>query len=80
MAPIKLTYFNVQGKGETIRLILEVAKAYYKDTRTDFPKWGSMKETTPFNQLPVIVMVGEELAQSGTIIRYLARKYDLAGD
>ena len=26
MSPIKLTYFNVQGKGETMRLILAAAK------------------------------------------------------
>jgi len=80
MAPVKLTYFNVQGKGETIRLILEVAKADYEDTRTTFPEWAPLKETTPFGQLPVIKVDGEELAQSGAIIRFLARKYDLAGD
>ena len=31
MSPIKLTYFNLQGKGETIRLILAAAKEYAAD-------------------------------------------------
>lgn len=77
---IKLTYFNLQGKGETIRLILAVAKADYEEKKLDFTEWGPLKATTPFGQLPVITVDGIELAQSCTIIRYLARKFDLAGD
>jgi len=77
---IKLTYFNLQGKGETIRLILAAAKAKYEEKRINFPEWGPMKDATPFGQLPVITVDGLELAQSCTIIRYLARKFNLAGD
>eukprot|EP00088_Acartia_fossae_P039164 TRINITY_DN40766_c0_g2_i1.p1 TRINITY_DN40766_c0_g2~~TRINITY_DN40766_c0_g2_i1.p1 ORF type:complete len:245 (-),score=65.43 TRINITY_DN40766_c0_g2_i1:609-1283(-) len=77
---IKLTYFNVQGKGETIRLILVAAKANFEESRINFEEWGPMKENTTFGQLPLINVDGVELAQSCTIVRYLARMYGLAGD
>jgi len=77
---IKFTYFNLQGKGETIRLVLAAAGVKYEEKKIDFPEWGPMKESTPFGQLPLITVDGLDLAQSCTIIRYLARKFNLAGD
>ena len=33
----------------------------------------------PYGQLPVLTVDGEKLAQSGAIVRYLAKRFDLLG-
>ncbi|KAJ3135966.1 hypothetical protein HK100_002154 [Physocladia obscura] len=73
-------YFGVRGKGELPRIILAYGGATWKN---EVPKsWAEVKDSTPFGQLPLLVEKndGKEvfcLAQSRTIARYLASKFDL---
>lgn len=42
-------------------------------------EWMRLKPEMPFGQLPVLEIDGQRLAQSHSIVRFLARQYGLAG-
>lgn len=68
---IKLTYFDIEGAGEPIRLALLLAGVEFEDCRIKFPEWGDLKASTPYGQLPVMEVDGGEMkAQSGAMLRY----------
>jgi len=79
-----LTYFNLAGRGEVPRLILEDAGVDY-----DFvtiTNWAEVKPhyiesgKTPFGQLPLYEEPGlGPLVQSNAIVRYLAKKHGYNG-
>jgi len=74
-----LTYFDIRGRAEVIRLILEEAAAPYRERRVQEQEWAAVKPTMPFGQMP-LYQEGELLIpQSHAIYRYLARKHDLYG-
>jgi len=80
MAPsIKLTYFNIRGLAENIRLILAQAGVEYEDNRIEFADWPALKETTPFGKLPVLEYDGKMLCESIAICRFLAKENGLTG-
>lgn len=78
---VKLTYFDLRGLGEKIRIVLEAAAIPYEDVRLQGGDWESLKGTMPFGQVPAVeVTEGDstlDLVQSTTIVRYLARKSGL---
>ena len=74
-----LTYFDIRGRAEVIRLILEEVGAPYRERRVQEQEWPAVKPTLPFGQMP-LYREGELLIpQSHAIYRYLARKYGLCG-
>ena len=77
----ELLYFPVRGRGEPIRLLFALANVAY--TNTGITNWPEFKPKTPLGQLPVLIErsdAGErQIAQSGTILRHLARVFDLYG-
>lgn len=75
----KLTYFNGRGLAEPIRLLFAYAHVEYKDVRIEKEQWPSIKPTTPFGKVPVLEVDGKKVGQSVAICRYLARKWNLAG-
>ena len=80
MAPsVKLTYFDLQGRGELTRLLLKAGKVDFEDCRLQFSEWPAMKPSTLFGGLPVLTWDGEEIAQQMAIVRFVARKVGLAG-
>jgi len=87
MSPkVKLVYFDLHGRGEIARLCLHAADIPFDDCRVSFPEWreGKIKASSPFGQLPILYWETpqgkvEELAQSGTVIRFIARQAGLAG-
>lgn len=83
MVSYKLTYFNVRGLGEISRYIFAAAAQEYEDNRIEFEDWPKLKANTTFGQLPLLEINDNgkitTLAQSNTIARYLARKFNLAG-
>ena len=74
---LRLVYFPVRAKAECIRMALRYGKVEYEDVSVSDHfgcGWGAgAKAMAPFNQLPILV-VGDAppLAQSGSIMRYLA--------
>jgi len=80
MAHYKLTYFDIRGRAEIARLIFAAAGVDYEDFRIARDKWPELKPSTPFGQIPLLEVDGIVLCQSKTIARYLARKFNLAGE
>jgi glutathione S-transferase len=80
MAPVvKLTYFNILGRGELIRMLLTKGGVEFEDERVSFGEWAELKPKTTFGQLPLMTWDGLEMAQSHAIVRYVSKKCGLAG-
>jgi len=80
MPKYKLTYFDLEARGELIRLIFAAAKVEYEDHRISLDEWPKFKSNFPFKQLPVLYIDDNPpLAQSGAIEKYLASIYGLNG-
>ena len=74
----KLTYFQMKGRGEGIRIMLAAAGLDFEDDRVTGEQWMAIKEKTPGNQLPVLTTPdGRVLRQSMAIMRYIAHKHGL---
>ena len=56
--PIKLYYFNVYARGESIRMLLHNAKVEFEDVRFDMGAFKQLKLESPekfeFGQVPVV--------------------------
>jgi len=82
----KLTYFDIKGYGEQIRLLFALAKVDFEDIRLPYTpgKPGvippKVKQKLTFGQVPFLEFEdGQSLAQSGTITRFLGRRFNLYG-
>ncbi|KAF6039991.1 HPGDS [Bugula neritina] len=80
-----LSYFNVRGRAEPIRMLFALAEVDYTDKRISHVDWPALKSATPFGQLPVLEVSGDNmkapltLSQTNSILRYLAREFGLDG-
>ena len=85
MSPqVKLTYFNVRGRGEPARLLLAYGGIKFEDCRLtpafqDPAEWQKLKPSTPYRSLPLLDWDGTCIAQSMAVARFIARKVGLAG-
>jgi len=77
--PYKLTYFDARGAAEEIRMLFALAEQEYEDKRVSQEEWKTFKETTPFEQLPILEVDGTVICQSKTIARFIAKKYGFYG-
>nr|UJQ69862.1 glutathione S-transferase sigma 1 [Diamesa zernyi] len=75
----KLTYFNIRGLAEPIRLLLVDNDIQFTDDQFTSDQWPTLKNEMPLGQAPVLYHEGIPLAQSGAILRHLARKHNLYG-
>ncbi|KAJ1734834.1 hypothetical protein LPJ61_000863 [Coemansia biformis] len=73
-----LRYFGVSGLGEASRLLLTAANVEWTE---EHPEWPAEKPNQPFGRLPVLVEKSADgspdfvISESGTIERYIARRY-----
>jgi len=68
---IKLTYFDIEGAAEKVRLAFCLGDVEFEDERIDHSAWEALKPTTKFGQLPLLHVDGREpLAQSGAMLRW----------
>lgn len=89
MAPILIGYWDIRGLATPIRLLLEQANAEYEEKLykcggpPDFNRdqWLSEKFNLglDFPNLPYMVDGNVKLTQSHVIMRYLGRKFNMAG-
>jgi len=71
---IQLTYFDIQGAAEKVRLALVLGGIPFSDERVPFDKWGEMKPKTPYGQLPTMTIDGgEPMAQSDAMLRFAGK-------
>merc|ERR1711963_698295 len=84
MPNVKLTYFNLRGRGEPCRILLAYGGIKYEDERIPPPwdpatNWTTLKPTTAFGILPILNWDGEEIRQSMACARFVAKEVGLAG-
>jgi prostaglandin-H2 D-isomerase / glutathione transferase len=77
MSPsIKLTYFDIEGLAEQIRLAFALSGTEYEDSRVKFPDWPQLKPTMPYGVLPVLTVDGGPMhAQSGALLRWAGKEF-----
>lgn len=71
---IKLTYFDIEGVAEAVRLALVVSGTPFEDVRVQFADWPAMKPTTPAGQLPLMTVGGDDAnvkTQSKAMLRWV---------
>ena len=74
MTKLVLTYFDFDGgRGEAARLAMHLAGIAFEDKRIAGKDWPAMRDTTPFQALPVLQVDGKTIAQSNTIDRYVGK-------
>ena len=70
---IKLTYFDIEGVAEPIRLAFALAGVDFEDDRVKFPQWAELKPKTPHGTLPIMTIDdGPVIVQSQAMLRYAA--------
>ncbi|KAK9506833.1 hypothetical protein O3M35_008695 [Rhynocoris fuscipes] len=79
MSKTKLTYFNLTGLGEPIRLMLAYGNIEYEDCRVSRQEWAAMKPSLAWPHLPMLEIDGKTLFHSMAICRYLAKRMNLSG-
>lgn len=74
---MKLTYFDIQGAAEKVRLALVLQDLPFEDERINFAQWGDLKPKTKFGQLPLLTLEKDgksnTIAQSGAMLRYVGQ-------
>lgn len=76
----RLTYFDMRGRAEPIRLMLHAMSVEFEDHRIVSPEeWSRLKPRLPFGALPLYETAGLSIAQSHAVFRYLARSFGWAG-
>jgi glutathione S-transferase len=78
MPNLKLTYFDGPGRAEPIRMALHMAGRAFEDHRIKFPEFAAKREqgAFPLRSVPVLEVDGVRIAQTGAILRYVARLDD----
>ncbi|XP_037028435.1 glutathione S-transferase 1-like [Bradysia coprophila] len=76
----QLTYFDMRGRAESIRILFALADVFYVDNRVRHTDFAKLKPSLPFGQLPTLTLDnGVVLSQSSTIGRFLAKKFGFHG-
>lgn len=74
MPGFKLTYFNIAGAAEKVRLAFHLNGIPFEDERLSFDEWKVRKPTTKFGQVPMLTLEdGSEMAQSVAMMQYIGR-------
>ena len=74
MSKYKLTYFDFDGgRAESIRIAFHAAGIEFEDHRISFQEFGEMRQTTPFNAVPVLEIDGAAITQTNAIGRYVGK-------
>ena len=74
MPKLVLTYFDFDGgRGEAARLVMHLAGIAFEDRRIPGSDWPALRDTMPFQAMPVLEVDGKVITQSNTINRYLGK-------
>ena len=80
MDKIVLTYLDIKGFAEPIRLTLHIGKIPFEDRRVSYEEVARMRsdEELPFGQVPVIeINGGKNRSQSAALLRWAGKKAGL---
>eukprot|EP00466_Bigelowiella_natans_P011327 jgi/Bigna1/47794/estExt_Genewise1.C_180094 len=71
---IKLTYFEIPGRGEPIRLALWIGKKEFKDVHVQFSEWSKLKPNAPWGTLPFLELAnGKSIGQTRSCTRFACK-------
>ena len=74
MPKLVLSYFDFDGgRGEAARLVMHLGGIAFEDKRIAGKDWPALRDTTPFQAMPVLEVDGKTITQSNTINRYLGK-------
>jgi glutathione S-transferase len=74
MPQLKLTYFDFHGgRGEPARLAMHIGGIAFEDYRFAYPEFAELRKSTPFGQVPTLLVDGVMVTQSDAINRYVAK-------
>ncbi|TMW62191.1 hypothetical protein Poli38472_009684 [Pythium oligandrum] len=73
MPTLKLIYFNAASRAECTRLAFYIGNIPFQDVRLSFQEFEELQPTLPYDQVPVLVVDGQVIAQSHAILRYAGR-------
>jgi glutathione S-transferase len=78
MPKLELTYFDVAGRAEPIRIALALAGLSFVDHRLSYAQFGAEKQkgSFPLGSVPVLTVDGFPMAQTAAMLRYVARLGD----
>ena len=73
MAHYKLTYFDMGGRAEPVRISFHAAGIDFEDKRISFPEFMEMRENLRFKCLPTLEIDGKVVTQSNAMCRYVGK-------
>lgn len=74
MPKLILTYFDFDGgRGEAARLAMRLGGISFEDRRIPGKDWPALRDSMPFQAMPVLEVDGKVISQSNTINRYVGK-------
>jgi glutathione S-transferase len=74
LAGSKLSYFPMPGRGESVRLALQLSGVEWVDNRVPGKDWGSIKPSTPWGKMPMLELAdGAKLSQQRALLRFVGK-------
>ncbi len=74
MSKLRLTYFDIHGgRAEPVRLALHIGGVAFEDKRFAHSDFGEVRKSTPFGQVPTLMVDGVQVTQSDSILRYAGK-------
>ena len=70
---LKLSYFDIEGVAEPIRLTLVLKGVDFEDHRFKFADWKDIKPKMTFNFAPEMTINGKSYPQSKAILMYCSK-------
>ncbi|KDO20604.1 hypothetical protein SPRG_12960 [Saprolegnia parasitica CBS 223.65] len=70
---LRLTYFDMPGRAELIRLVLSLHDIPFEDERLTRDAFAARKASFPFEQVPTLTINGVEFAQGHSLARYVGK-------
>ena len=71
MSDIKLTYWDLKGRGEISRLILSYSGARFTDERLTEAQFNAIRSSLAYGQMHILNYKGQVLYNFNTIARYV---------
>lgn len=74
MPKLKITYFDMHGgRAEPVRLALAIGGIDFEDHRFAYPEFATVRQATPFGQVPTLEVDGVQITQCDSMLRYAGK-------
>ena len=73
MAHYKLTYFDMGGRAEPVRIAFHAAGVDFEDARISFPEFMEKRDSLRFRCVPTLEIDGQVVTQSNAMCRYVGK-------